>query len=105
MKRIHSIICLSIYLLTLISCGRTDIKEISKYWWKYGEGYILNDFLMFDENNLKGDTIYSKNKPAALIKYCGTPIFQDHLVLEIKSLETNKIGRYHGKGLKSHFER
>ncbi len=41
--------------------------QIRQSWWKYGSGYHLSDALRFDESNLKGDTIYSLNKPAALV--------------------------------------
>ena len=73
-------------------------KEIKKSWWKYGSGFHIGDALRFDYNNLKGDTIYSDNEPIAIISSCGKGMFRETAVLEIKDLETGKVGTYHEKG-------
>ena len=73
-------------------------KEIKKSWWKYGSGYHIGDALRFDENNLKGDTLYSDNKPLAVVSSCGKGLFRKTSVLKIKDLETGKVGTYNEKG-------
>lgn len=100
MKAIYSIIIISICGSSLfISCGRMKNNDIKKSWWKYGSGYHIGDALRFDNNNLKNDTIYSKNKPVAIILTCGKGLFRETAVLEIKDLKKGEIGIYHQKGL------
>lgn len=97
MKQIQILFFLSISSLLITSCGRMDNEEIKKSWWKYGSGYHISDRLDFDDRNLKGDTIYSNNKPIAIILSCGKEIFQSTAVLEIKELTKGEIGTYHEK--------
>lgn len=98
MMRYTALIFLAILSLLLITrCSQMN-DEIKKSWWKYGSGYHIGDVLRFDDNNLKGDTIYSKNEPKAIISSCGKGVFRQNAVLEIKDLETGKVGTYHEKG-------
>lgn len=85
-------------IITLLNYrGGMSNAEIRKSWWKYGSGYHLGDALRFDENNLKGDTIYRLNQPVALISYCGKGLFRRSAILKIESIETWEQGVYHEK--------
>lgn len=89
-----------LFLLLLFLCGCNRIKnnEIRKSWWLYGEGYNIGDVLQFDDASLKGDTIYMKGRPVALIVDCSKEFYRNSAVLEIESLNTHEIGTYHDKG-------
>lgn len=97
--RFTSAIFLSLLgILLLTGCGRPDNEKIKNSWWKYGSGYHIGDALRFDDNNLKGDTIYKNEKPVAVITYCGKGLFRNSFSLEIESIETGESGTYHDKG-------
>lgn len=89
---------LTCLLLVLGSCGRLSNNEIKKSWWLFGSGYHIGDALRFDNDNLKGDTIYSNDKPIAIILSCGKAPFRKTSILEIKDLKTGEVGVYHDKG-------
>lgn len=77
-----------------------NTTELEQLWWKAGAGDKgdLGDFLQFDESNLKGDTIYRKGKPAAIIVYSGQYLIRPSPIMYVKSIRTGKMGFYHGKG-------
>lgn len=81
----------------VVSCARIDNDTIKKSWWKYGSGYRICDRLDFDNNNLKGDTIYLNNKPIAIVLSCSKGLFRNTADLEIKNLTTGETGIYHEK--------
>lgn len=85
-------------LLLVLSCVRESNIEIKKSWWLYGSGFNIGDALRFDNNNLKGDTIYSNKKPIAIILSCGKGLFHKTAILEIHDVESGKVGIYHDKG-------
>lgn len=87
-----------IVLLITASCNRLPNDEIRKSWWLYGSGYHLSDRLEFNDTNLRGDTIYTKGKPTALILWCGKGMFRRSAILEIKDLKSGDTGIYHDKG-------
>ncbi len=94
MKHFQILFFISIISLLITGCGRMDNEEIKKSWWKYGSGYHISDRLDFNDRNLKGDTIYSNNKPIAIILSCDKGIFRSTAVLELKELTTGEIGTY-----------
>lgn len=104
MKKNKSNILLSSILiaciLMLTTCCRMNNKDISKFWWKYGTGYHIGDVLRFDDNNLKGDTIFKNDIPVAIITFCRKGTFRKTAILEISEIETKKKGTYHQKGPK-----
>ena len=85
-------------LLILSSCNPIDDHSLKGCWWKYGGGFRTSDVFMFDGSNIKGDTIFRKDKPTAIIRYCGDRYFANGLILEIQSIETEEFGTYHCKG-------
>ena len=93
-------IILLIAILSLYNCGKINDKEISKYNWKYGSGFLIGDFPNFDQDEIKSDTIFSNNKPVALIIYFGKEFYRDDYTLKIKSIKSVQEGIYHEKGLK-----
>mgnify|MGYP000942977947 CR=1 len=97
--RVRSTIFISISILGLLflaSCGRMHNEEIRKSWWKYGDGFHVDDALRFDD--LKGDTLYFDNSPTAIIVSCGKGLYRKTAVLKIEDLRTGKVGTYHEKG-------
>ena len=98
MKPASTIFLSILGLLFLIGYDHMKNEEIKKSGWKYGSGYHISDFLRFDDNNLKGDTIYRSNKPIAVIIYCGKGMFRNSAILELESLATGESGIYHQKG-------
>ena len=85
-------------LLVLGSCGRLSNTEIKKSWWLFGSGFHIGDALRFDNDNLKGDTIYSHDTPKAIILSCGKGPFRRTAILEIQDVKTGEVGVYHDKG-------
>jgi hypothetical protein len=98
--RIISIKLLALVCLVLImgSCSRLSNNEIKKSWWLYGSGHNIGDALRFENDDLKGDTIYSNDKPIAIILSCGKGMFRKTAILEIKDIKTGEEGTYHDKG-------
>ncbi len=77
------------------SC-RIENEDVYKYKWKYGSGYHLDDFIIFDEMfRIKNDTIYLKDEAKAII--VSIRKYDSEVVLKIKSLSNNEIGIYHAK--------
>ena len=102
LKKTNIILKITLIFLGLVlsSCSRLSNDEISKSWWKYGSGFSLGDVLIFDETNLKGDTIFENQESVAIIKSCNTGLFEEYPKLEIESIETGEIGIYYEKGTK-----
>ena len=94
MKLLYLFLGLSLF----ISCHTIDQNSLKDCWWKYGGGFRTGEVIMFDGSNIKGDTIFRKDKPAAIIRYCGDRYFANGLILEIQSIETGELGTYHCKG-------
>ncbi len=82
--------------LFLISCQN---EKVSKYW-KYSKGYHFGDMIILSSNNLRNDTIFEVNKPIGVILSERKAYLGFSGKLEIKSIETNKIGFYVDKGIK-----
>lgn len=97
----QKLIILFIAFTTLSSCNRLSNQEIQKSWWKAGGGYYIGDFLVFNENNLKGDTIFKYNIAVAVITNCKKPWYKQDYVLNIRSFsKPYEYGIYHEKGVK-----
>lgn len=86
--------------MILLGCGRMNNEEIKQSWWKYGEGFHIGDALRLDDDELKMDTIFSNNKPVAIIISCKKRFPQNDAVMKIQSLETGEKGTYFEKGLR-----
>jgi hypothetical protein len=101
LKKYFAIVFCLFALSTLSSCTRLSNKEIQKHWWKAGGGYHIGDVLRFNENNIKGDTIFKNNNAVALITNCKKPWYKRDYVLTIRSLtKPYEYGIYHEKGAK-----
>ena len=80
-----------------------DNDSVRKGWWKCcGDRPVLHDFISFNENNLRHDTIFGKTSQnidtaIAVIYKTEKRWFADD-VIYIKHLETKQIGRYCNKG-------
>lgn len=88
-----------IFLVAIRCTDRISNDEIEKSWCKYGSGLHLGDVLRFDDSNLKGDTIYRNNQPAAIVIACERKVLENSAVLKLKSIHNEKTGTYHEKGL------
>lgn len=95
-------ILLIIITIFFFSCT-LDNNSIRKGWWKHcGDDHVLRDFISFDENNLRHDTIYGKtlqnNDTAIAVIYKTEKRWFADDVIYIKHLRTKQIGRYCNKG-------
>ena len=95
--KLLALVCL---VLTMGSCSRLSNNEIKKSWWLYGSGHDFGGSLRLDNNDLKGDTIYSNGQPIAIISSCGKGMFRKTAILELKDIKTGEVGTYHDKGPK-----
>jgi hypothetical protein len=89
----------SVLSLLLVSCSYSD-KDINNTMWKYSEGYYFGDYLQLNFISLRNDTILLRNKPFGIILSKKRGYFNFPGKLEIKSIETGKIGLYVDKGIK-----
>lgn len=96
MKKI--VLTLFVLLFLFSGCGRMSNSRIKESWWLHGSGYHVGDALRFDDDNLKGDTIYKEKEPVAIILSCENGAFYKTAVLKIQDIETGNIGTYHDKG-------
>ena len=72
--------------------------EVKKFIWRYSDGFHVKDVLEFDNNNLRGDTIYSKNEPVAIIIERSKEIPFVSSYIEIKDFNSEEVGTYHEIG-------
>jgi hypothetical protein len=72
--------------------------DIKTFTWRYTEGYHIGDILELNNNNLRGDTIYSKNQPVAIIIKRSKEVPFTTPSLDIKDFNSDKIGTYHEIG-------
>ncbi len=83
-----------ILILLVFGCSSSiDISYIKSTGWTYNSGYRISDYIRFDTTGIyeiKNDTIYKQNEPAAIIKR----VNKRHFDLEIKSIESGEIGHY-----------
>lgn len=103
---LHALITL---LVLLSACTqRIDNEELSKYWWKYGDGYHFKDVLVFDngkketsnlQNWISNDTIYFDNKPELRVLNTYNRI-NGNIVLTVTLIDRYTISYYHNKGLR-----
>ncbi|MBA5793200.1 hypothetical protein H1R17_08475 [Flavobacterium sp. xlx-214] len=87
---------LTIILFTMISCNDKIIYLDDDSSFKYSEGFHLNDVITFSVNDyyLQNDTIYQNQKPVALLIKIEQRYLIGDIVLHIKDLQSNNIGRY-----------
>jgi len=98
MKYIIPIFLASILALQLMSCSNMNNDEVKAYTWRYTDGFHMGDILELDNHNLKGDTIYSKNKPVAIIIERSKEIPFVTSSIEIKDFNSEEVGTYHEIG-------
>lgn len=84
-----------IIVIQLTSCSNMNNEDIKTYTWRYSDGFHIGDILELDNKNLRGDTIYSKNKPVAIIikRSKETPFITSSM--EIKDFNSDETGTYH----------
>ena len=90
MKSSHIVLFILI-LIAFTSCKLTDDK-IKTGWWKYDNGFHLGDELIFNDSNFKNDTIFSGEKPIALI--ISKASFSGNNKITIKSISSGEVGVY-----------
>lgn len=93
---------ISLLVLLAISC-KSDTEIAASHEWKFGKGTMyLGDWIKFNANKdvsglyLDNDTIYSGDKPVALVN--NISFYIDHYRLEISSLDEKEKGEYIEKG-------
>jgi hypothetical protein len=91
--------------LSFESCtyGKLDNDEIRQIWWKFCDNEpVVGDFPLFDNTNLRNDTIYSrthKNIDSAIaVIYNTEKRWKADDVIYIRNLRSGQIGRYCAKG-------
>ena len=73
-------------------------NDIKAYTWRYSDGYHMGDVLELDDNNLNCDTIYSNNKPVAIIISRSKEIPFVTSSIDIKDFNSEEVGAYHEIG-------
>ena len=98
--------------LSFESCtyGTLDNAEIRQIYWKCcGDEPVMGDFPLFDESNLRNDTIYRKTPKnidsAIAVIFDTEKRWHADNVIYIKHLGSGRIGRYCDKGSAEKFRR
>ncbi|MEX1190424.1 MAG: hypothetical protein WEA99_00530 [Brumimicrobium sp.] len=73
-------------------------EDLKAFTWRYTDGYHIGDLLELNKNNLRGDTIYSKNQPIAIIIKRSKEIPFVTSSIDIKNFNSDEIGTYHEIG-------
>jgi hypothetical protein len=94
MKR-KTIINLFFFIIFLSGCNSIDTEYIKSNLWQYEDGFKIGqgdfvDFKKLDFYKLKGDTIYLKNKPCAIVFKLDKKLNE----MWIRSIESKKTGIY-----------
>lgn len=94
-----------LFALNFISCkyGSLDNEEIMQIRWKCcGDNPVMGDFPLFDNTNLRNDTIYNKTlkyaDSAIAVIYQTEKRWKADDVIYIRDLRSGQIGRYCAKG-------
>lgn len=85
----------AIMLFIFCACGLSN-KEIESSEWKYGEGYLLGDWITFKKGTIRNDTIYQSNKPAGTILKSKRRLYENDLIF-IQSMDSKLVGVYYRK--------
>lgn len=84
-------------LLCLCSCDDKGVYQYSH--WKYYDGHSIGDVLSFgrgEANTFRNDTIFLNGQPQATLIRIERRLFTSNILI-IKTLKTEKKGRYIGK--------
>lgn len=86
-----------LWLPVLFACNRAiDHEYVSKKMWEYDSGFSVGegDFMHFSEKqnlfSLRGDTIYYKGRPKAILASLSKKYFN----LTVRSIESGELGYY-----------
>ena len=83
-------------ILLFYSCSLTD-NDLKEGWWKYGEGYHIEDVLDFKKNyTVNRDTLLQNGKKVGIIIGRTKSLLKDNRI-EISSLDNNQSGFYYQK--------
>lgn len=94
---IKKLICLLAFVF-LYSCLNNE--QLKEGWWKYGEGYHIEDVISFERFSIRNDTLFLRNIPKAILYRREGSMFgvTDRKII-IKDLISYNTGVYYQKGV------